>query len=172
MTLILCTRTLYPSPLLHRRLISASMPKRSASWHVPSASPPHAASTDEEEHSNKRIKKTSATTRAPPILPATQTQPTLSKKRKQLREWLTPPFPDFKCPKPEVYQAVQDALYKLHSKTPLVTGPVGYDGEPLPDGELPNVLHTLIRVILSQNTNTTSECARSLNSGTRHLPVR
>lgn len=110
----------------------------------------------------KRSQSTNAkTANVPPIdtdsLPSTQTRATLNKKRKQLHEWLTPPFPEFKTPESKVYQDVQDALYKLHPKTPLVTGPVGYDGEPTPDGELPDVLHTMIRIILSQNTNTTSQ---------------
>ena len=169
MTLPLPNRALSHRSRLHFPFSLLVMPKRRVGQRVESssASPPGAPTEETEKRSNKRTKKTGtdsyATGSTSHGLPSTQTQATLNKKRKQLGEWLTPPYPDFQSPRPEVYQAVQDALYRLHPRTTIVTGPVGYDGEPLPNGELPNVLQTLVRVILSQNTNTTSEGGQLLS---------
>ena len=97
----------------------------------------------------------------PKSMPSTVNTPsksTISKKLKQLEQYLQTPFPDYPYPTPEQCQNVQDSLSKVHGLPKRPSKLLDIEGGAAGCGAVPDVLDALVRTILSQNTTSASEC--------------
>jgi hypothetical protein len=93
------------------------------------------------------------------IMAATPSSSTLTKKLKQLEQYLQTPFPDHPYPTPEQCQQVQDSLAEVHGLPKRPKKLVDKEGGAAGCGAVPDVLDALVRTILSQNTTSASKQA-------------